>query len=262
MLALSLSGAAPCVAGPPLTEGQRRTLESTTTDGEGGLDAPGLYVLLRHAVAWDGGDERGAAIPEYDAIYANPGAYRGEAMLIEGRLLRARRRGVDRPGPWGSAVTEWVVAVSIDPVDVATLWMPDPEGVAAAIPPGRAVRRPARFYRVWQTTNTGTAGGEGRFLVFVGPAPDPGEAPSASAATWLGTLAVFAGVVALLIVVLWLRGMSRSASRRRGPLRHRLGDPDETEDDTAAVAREDEPVDALPTDPAEALRAMADRDDA
>lgn len=267
LIAALLAG--PLHAAPPLTQTQRAMLVDGTTDGVAPLEQPGLYALLRNASAWEAGDERGAAVPDYDALYADPAAHRGEAVLIEGQLERTGTRRVERVGPWGATLVEWVMRISDDPVDVAVVLMPGQadegkagEGQAgethpaASIERGRDVRLPARFYMVWRAANVGSAGGEGRFLVFVGPAPEVEAAHGGESGSWARPLLIFALVLVTLIIVAMLR---KAMTPRSRPPWHRR--PQGEDPAAPAVAPDDaDPPGAadLPDDPAEAMGVLAE----
>lgn len=252
-----LAWGATCAAAPPLTELQRAMLADGATDEDAVLEQAGLYALLRNAAAWESGDERGAAIPDYDALYAAPAEHRGEAVLIEGELLRASSRRVERSGVWGEEVAEWVIEISADPVDVAVVLMPDPEGAAAEAPRGARVRLPARFFKVMRTTNVGSAGGEGRFLVFVGPTP---AVPEPASGTWLQPLLTTALVILGLGILLVLR-KAMSPTPRPLNRKHREHERERLEAASGAgggsgAEEEDEPAEPLPKDPVAAMERL------
>ena len=83
LLALILSATA---AIGPLTE-EERIIIDTAYDGRDHREAA-YIALAEHAAAWtDGvGDEQVRLAPDFDAILADPGEYRGDLCLIAGRI--------------------------------------------------------------------------------------------------------------------------------------------------------------------------------
>ena len=264
-----LGAAAESLAAPALTEQQRRMLaetgETLSHQAQGSAEAetvpmpleqPGLYALLRNAVAWDSSDERGAAVPDYDALYGDPAAYRGKVMLIEGELKRAQPLDVSRSGPWGERITEWVLEVSRDPLDSVVLLLPDPEGVALRAKPGVEVRMPSRFYMAQRVEVAGGDGRWGVFLTFVGPTPER-VVQGGGGTPWLQPLLIFALVFLGLAILYVLR---KAMSPQPRPLQRRYREHKGRRDESFSRQREGaEPSDPLPEDPAEAMEKLAER---
>lgn len=262
---------------PPLTEPQRRmlaetgdTLSQPAEQSEGGdeappipmpLEQPGLYALLNNAMAWEPGDEGGATLPNYEALYESPVEHRGEVILIEGELKRAATMEVGRSGPWGQRITEWIVEVGRDPLDSVVVLLPDPEGEAAQAKPGTAVRVPARFYMAQRVELVRGGGRWGVFLTFVGPPPEEIGSP-AGGSPWLQPLLIFALVfLGMAILYILRKAMSpqprplqrrhrEHAAQRREPAQQQ--EPDEPEAD---------PGEPLPEDPVEAMGKLFERDE-
>ena len=256
---------------PPLTESQRRMLAETgdtanqpVEESEEArpipmpLEQPGLYALLNNAMAWEPGDERGAALPDYEALYESPAEHRGEVILIEGELLRSTTLEVDRSGPWGERITEWVVEIGRDPLDSVVLLLPDPEGEAARAKAGTAVRVPARFYMAQRLQ---LAGGDRRwsvFLTFVGPTPREIETGEAGT-PWQQPLLIFA-LVFLGMAILYI--LRKAMSPQPRPLQRRHREYEGRRDDLVTQTNEQaQQGDPLPEDPADAMDRLFDRDE-
>ena len=270
---------------PPLDAGQRTQLE--TASEAAGPDEAGLYALLANVAKWEigrdkgtegrrdeggeGGLPAGVARPDWGALLAEPGAFRGDLFLVEGRYAgRQRRVELVRPGVWGGAVTEWGVVVdgtsgggeASGGEVVAVVYFVDPMG--EMVPPaggeGARVRTVGRFYKVW--TDRDAAGAERRYPVFVARSAEVvqggagGGLPGGSGAA----TAVFAAVLVLAAVLFMVKRMGRQrrgvASRRPG-LSHRAERDDPQHDE---VEDESEDVQPLPADPAEALERLRGAD--
>ena len=267
----------------PLSEGQRRQL-ATTTDGAT-VDGAGLYALLADVAVWpvpeglsginaagvEGGLPPGVARPDWPALLGEPGAFRGDLFLVEGRYGgRQRRMELVRPGAWGEALTEWGVVADVaggragggaggDGV-VAVVLFVDPGG--AMRPPaggeGARVRAVGRFYKIWEDHDA--TGAERRYPVFVARRAEVARAGSGGAGGAGGTggaatvlfAAVLAGAVLLFMVRRMGRGRLAAARRKREP-KDRVRRVFEDEQDAAEEADELPP---LPSDPAEALERL------
>lgn len=223
------------------------------------LEQPGLYALLRNAVAWEPGDERGATLPDYQALYDAPEEHRGEVILIEGELKRAETLDVGRSGPWGEQVTEWVVEVSQTPLDSVVVLFPDPEGRAVEARVGMQVRVPARFFMAQRVQ---LAGGEGRwsvFLTFVGPTPTEMGATEGGT-PWLQPLLIFALVFLGMAILFVLR---RAMSPKPRPLNRRHREHERRgEASVGESGDEAEQGEPLPEDPAEAMGQLFEKREA
>ncbi len=275
MVVLTVSGAAGA-APPGLTESQRVRLEATADDVPGSppvFNQPGLYALLENAADWEPDDFAGATVPDLDAL-RDPAAAaeaRGELMLIEGDLIRARRAHAltQQAGRFGEQLTEWVVQTGEDVEDVAVIYFADPQSELLNVIQGGEARVAARFYKLWQDQNQ--AGETRTYLTFVGAHPQLTRTPgTATARGERGGQTT--GRSALVIGILFALGgfylarrlvLARpTAARSTGPReqlaarrRHRATDPDDEPDD--------EPDEDLPDDPADALDTLlARRDDA
>lgn len=226
------------LAVPPLSPAQRDTLD-TAADDSPRLDDAALYPLLENVLNWDTGDESGARVPDYDALLSHPGEARGDLCLIEGRFTgRARRYGLVRSGPWGGALTEWVLLVREQPQEVAVVYFVDPQGKLEAPATGADVRVVGRFYKVWADRDQ--LGNPARYLTFVAGPPKVagGRAPARN----LSMLPMLLLIAALGVVYVLIR---------------RMGKPDQHDRPTrrSAPAPRD---DAILSDPAEALQRMAE----
>ena len=151
---------------PPLTPQQREVLNLASD--RTGYDEAALRPLLENAVAWGPGDVAGATLPDYEAIAADPAAYRGEAVLIEGDLLKAEPVEVARPGPWGERLVAWYIRIGEGntSADLVTVLLPDRAGYLEARR-GQGVRVAGRFYKVMRAPRVG-GGAVTDYLVFVG----------------------------------------------------------------------------------------------
>lgn len=151
---------------PPLTPQQQEVLELASD--RTGYDEAALRPLLENAITWQPGDVAGARLPDYEAIAADPVAYRGDAVLIEGDLLRAQRVPIARPGPWGEHLVAWHIRIGEGntPADLVTVLLPDRDAFAAARR-GQSVRVAGRFYKILRTPKVGN-GPLTDYLLFVG----------------------------------------------------------------------------------------------
>ncbi|MEM1108030.1 MAG: hypothetical protein AAGH99_04985 [Planctomycetota bacterium] len=248
---------------PDLTEAQRIQL-ATAEDGYL-PDEPAWTGLLINVASWppdEVGDVfvPGAAVPDYGKLLAEPGAYRGDLFVVEGRFAgRSRELRTQRPGPWGEYLTEWGVVVSAEAAGtadevVAVLYLVDPEGRLETPREGQAVRGLTRFYKLW--TDTDAEGNERTYPVFVGrSAGVVGDA--ATSGTSGPTSLIFGGVVAmagLLVVVLVAKARAGSREGRRERalkrLRRQAAEEDGHDRDDAFDSED------LPDDPAEALEQL------
>lgn len=247
-LAASLGlGAAAAI--PPLTDAQQQQLASAQ-DGVH-PDEGALYALLQNVMTWGAGDGSQAALPNYDALLAEPAAHRGEVFEVEGEFAgRSRRFWLSRRGPWGAALTEWVVRVRREPEQVAVVLLIDPDDSLPSPRLGQRVRIAARFYKVWGDRDL-----EGRptaFLTFVARSAQV-EPSRRSDAGVTPTGAVLAGVLMLAVVWLLLRARRWWALGDAGRARRDV-------EATRAAARSPAPLhNDLPADPAQALEELMRR---
>jgi len=225
---------------PPLTEAQRELAQQTTD--RAGFDEAGLYALLSNVMTWEAGDEAGARVPDYAALYADPAAHRGEVFLLEGDYAgRSRRVGLANPGDYGEQVTEWVLVTDRARDAVAVVFFVDPDGALREPRLGHGVRAAARFYKVWSDRDA--HGTPTDYLLFVAKSPTPARAAGGAAGSGQTSPAVLLALVlaaALGVFVLRRRIVKPIAPRRVASSRA-----------AADVAAELESH--LPVDPAEAL---------
>ncbi|MFA9476874.1 hypothetical protein ACERK3_01075 [Phycisphaerales bacterium AB-hyl4] len=238
---------------PALSDGQRAQLD-TATDGSRQLDEGALYPLLENMLAFEPGDMRGARVPDYEAIRADPAAARGELYLIRGQFIGTTpRHRLTRRGAWGDALTGWGVVVSPEPPAVVVYFV-DPAGELDARPPryGAEVELVGRFYKVWADRDADGRAWE--YLTFVarsaevisrGAGGGPGRGMGGS------MFVVMLMMLGALLFVLWrVRGMVRPRVAERP--RRELDEPG------LAAAGEEEQA-PLPNDPEAALAELARR---
>jgi len=249
-------------AAPPLTEAQRRQLD-TATDASPRLDEGALYPLLRNALQWDDASnpEAGARIPDYAALRESPAAQRGEVFLIEGVYQGGGEFNLHRSGPWGDALRWWVIKHGKTADDVAVVYFVTPSDGGAgdggeglpAVRRGAKVRVPARFYKVWRDVDQNEQRTD--FLTFVARRPrvvaSSPVSPSLGLPEMLLLVVILAGGVAVLI---W---RSKGLSFKPRPL------PRQAARAAAAAAEEQGELgdenDPLPEDPALALDELSRR---
>jgi hypothetical protein len=240
----------------PLSEGRRVQLD-TAQDGWR-PDEPALYALLPEVMTWQpeelqGGLIPGVTIPDFDAMLAEPAAVRGDLFLVEGQFARQRRVDLVRPGPWGEAITEW--GLIAEDGRAIVLYLVDPEGTVQP-PPARAkVRAVARFYKLWDDRDA--AGDAASFPVFVGRAAELVR-PETNGSGIGPAAAIIAGVVALLLALIWVRRLSKNTGSRREQVLDRLRRNAERYDDNDEQEADGPP---LPDDPELALQELERRRD-
>lgn len=240
---------------PPLTPEQQKQVESAT-DFDAGRDEAALYPLMTNALTWQDADAAGATIPDYPAILAQPADHRGKLFLIEGLFAGRPRRieNLTRPGPWDQKLQEWVIVTDNQHDQVAVVYLVDPPTPVDRPPtPGTPVRLLARFYKVLSDRDMN--GNPTDFLVFVGQSATVMSTPQRRSSSW-HTTPIFVAVLALAIVWLWLR--TRLKPRPIGPQRLARAE-DRPRGTTPRHPPEEEPIENLPTDPAEALEALKQR---
>lgn len=238
------------LAVPPLTQGEQSQLEAASDYAL--LDEAALYPLLNNAMAWEMGDESGAAIPHYAPIRQMPANHRGLLYLIEGKLARRRSMGqLARPGPWDGKLEQWVVRWGKTADEVAVVYLVDPP---QTVRPNRNVRLVARFYKIWQHSDT--QGEPSNFLTFVGRSTsmirrDNGGQSISTSVLFVIVLALLAGYFFLRSKVLRRGTISSrhlSITRRRQHSEERRGESEEEESN-----------DLLPEDPGDALAELERR---
>lgn len=163
VLAAAVISAGSAFALPDLTDTQAAQL-ATADDESSVIDGPALYPLLDNVSDWPAGDESGAVVPDYSAIQADPAKYRGQIFLIEGQVAGpVQPIKTLRPGPWGETIEQWTIKHGPEWDDVAVVYVANP---AKDVMPQTRVRMPARFYKIWNTSDRD--GEASTFLVFVG----------------------------------------------------------------------------------------------
>ena len=229
------------LAVPPLSDAQRETLATAIDDGLQ-LDEAALYPLLENALLWDGLDESGARVPDYDALLSRPAEARGDLFLIEGRFAgRTRRFGLVRSGVWGEALTEWVLVLREDPEEVAVVYFVDSGGTLEAPAIGAGVRVVGRFYKVWADRDQD--GNPARYLTFVARSPKVLGNPVPEAGPSMLPMLLLVAVLGVVYILV-----------------RRMGKPDRHGPHTRR-SRHRPPDDVILSDPAEALQRMAERHD-
>ncbi len=256
-----LLGTAESAAIPALTEAQVIQLD-TAADGLR-PDEPAWTGLLSSVATWDPAEAvrgfvPGAAVPDYGKLLAEPGAYRGALLVIEGRYAgRQRETRTQRAGPWGESLKEWGVVVRPEPDEsgdesgdefVAVVYLVDPEGRITPPREGQTVRVLSRFYKTW--TDVDADGVPRIYPVFVGRSATVVES---AGSTGRGSIVVVGGVVVMAgllgLVMLARKRRAGRPSKRERVLERLRGAADEEGEETVSrsVNRE------LPDDPAAAL---------
>ncbi len=241
-----------------LSSDELEQVRTGTSDFSPMIDDAGIYPLLRNALTWTPGDEAGARVPDYGAIRAAPGEARGELFLIEGALVAEPRRveGLSRRGAWEATLEQWTVQWGATPEDVAVVYLVSPR---VRVRQGVRVRLPARFSRLWRTTDQLTKKSSD-FMVFVGHSGTI-EVSSLSPVKRSGGLGGGAAAIPMALVVImgvgWflmrrnLAGKpTRLQQRRRERMERSNGELDHGSDNGH------EP---LPEDPAAALNELERR---
>ncbi len=235
----------------PLSEGQRVQLD-TAMDFNSTFDEAGLYPLLNNALQWEKGDEAGAMIPDYKAIFESPGEHRGQLFLIEGAFAGGsqRVRQLSRPGSWDGKLNQWVVVVDRATDEVAVVYLVDPPPAPKA---GAKVRTVGRFYKVLSDTDR-----EGRptnYLTFVGHGAQVEERSSGS-----GVGSGSAGGALVLVLVILAGGwvvLRQTIRVKKVRTRLRVG-ATVGGDTEGGIGEEGDEVN-LPKDPVQALDVLHDR---
>lgn len=244
---------------PDLTAAQQTQL--ATADDTRAPDEPAWTGLLVSVATWDPAEAArgfvpGATMPDYGKLLAEPGAYRGELFVVEGRYAgRQREMRTRRAGPWGESLVEWgVLPKHAGPGErqdvVAMVYLVDPAGEITPPREGQTVRLAARFYKTW--TDVDADGVPRTYPVFVGrSASVVGEASGGGR----GHVAIVGGVIVLsglLFLVMLARkrrgGPAGGAAQRERVLERLRQDADDAEFETSA--------DDLPDDPAAALEQL------
>jgi hypothetical protein len=256
--ALTIVLASGLAAVPELTVQQLAALEAISDDWPSFDTAP-LYVLLANVSIWPDSQAAlaaGAMIPDYAAIRANPGDYRGKRFAIEGTLESIIK--YDQP-PFSLAregwehVQQWHVRTEGGGVVVVFLThAPDLRierqegGHLVPFARGAEVKAVGRFFKLWRKSSEG--GSPAMYQIYVGKTAVVGDPPGGLApSVMMRTLPV------LLLVILVAGGFAvirlaiRRPQRSIGYARGQRQDFDQ-EEDAPIEYRQD-----LPEDPADAL---------
>ncbi len=259
----------------PLPEAAQRQADSYLD----GLhpDQPALYALLADVAAWDAGDDAGAVVPDWEQIRDHPKTHRGQALLIEGVDAGRRRRiALVRPQPpWGDAVTEWGVVVTLgeaggtattgsngsdgdaEPVADAlpvVVWFFDPDDAVGASVEGRRVRLVGRFLGWWDDEDA--HGYSQRYPVVVAKSAVVVERAGSGSAV-VGWPVV--GLAAFVLVALWLWWRLGRMWSGQGVVARQRGARESSRRETREEDEERDDID-LPDDAASALDALDRRD--
>ncbi|MEM6552078.1 MAG: hypothetical protein AAF750_08115 [Planctomycetota bacterium] len=252
----------PAWAVPELTEGQRRQLDATV-DGDDRFDEGPLYALLAGAVGWPEGDEGGAVLmgtAEWEAVRAEPGDWRGRAVVFGGEVKRLREVRLQRGGAWGESVVELAVAVEgLEGARVALVYVVG----GAKVFEGDRVRLAAWFYKWWRE-DLGQAS-DGEYAMFVGgsvvvteSAGGLGRAAGGVNRVWLVGAMVLAGLVGLVLVRRYRSAKVTPVILPSQRLRDKRLAREAAEAEREALEAEAEEA-GLPEDAAEALGVLGER---
>jgi len=217
----------------PLTD-EERVIIDTAYDGRDHKEAA-YIALAEHAAAWTDGvsDEPVRLDPDFDAILADPDAYRGDLCLIAGRI--EQQSPLEAPY---DLTEEWFIRNDDGrPILVYVAGLDGSEGLE----PGAGVEIFARFYK--RVDATARDGQVHRYPGFVGALPREMKSTVAKADDWrylwIIAIAIFIMLIALLLIMMRLR-----RTPRRMPPARPANTPDETDEEDAVT---------LPDDPAAAL---------
>ena len=244
---------------PPLAELQRMQLESAE-DYTAAWDQGALYPLMQNALTWETNDEAGAMIPDYEALSADPAAYRGTLFVIEGQLggpPEQLSKPMARPGPWDNRIQRWSVLYQTDPDKVAVVYLVDPPPLEKTPRSSIRVRLLCRFYKVWRFKDINDHPTD--YLVFVGKTTRE-AAPSQTRRRYTPqTVPIKQMLIMLLVgagVLIFIFRRASKMSFRPKPLSGQL----KRQQAQAAAGEDSKIVEVdpdLPEDPEQALRVMA-----
>ncbi|MEM6392060.1 MAG: hypothetical protein AAF797_04745 [Planctomycetota bacterium] len=270
----------PVFAVPELTAGQRRQLDATV-DGDDRFDEGPLYALLSAAVGWPNGDEGGAVLmgaEQWAAVRAEPGDWRGRAVVFAGQVKRVRDVRLQRSGAWGESVTE--IALAVEGLDeagqgrvVLVYWVgqasPQNPSASVGLGEGDRVRLAAWFYKWWREELGQSTDGE--YAMFVGgsvvvteSASGPGAGTGGAGGVggvnrvWLVGAMVLAGLVGLVLVRRYKAARVTPVLLPSQRLRDRRLAREAAEAEREALLEEAE-LAGLPEDAAEALGVLESR---
>ncbi|UCD75047.1 MAG: hypothetical protein JSV91_14835 [Phycisphaerales bacterium] len=230
---LSVILAAAIAAIGPLTDEDRIIIE-TAYDGRDHKEQA-YITLAKHAAAWTegAGAEPVRLDPDFEAMLADPDAFRGDLCRLAGRI----EQQTPLEPPYDMA-EEWFIRNDQGrPILVYVAGLEGSEGLE----PGAGVEIFARFYkRVDAMARDGQAHS---YPAFVGALPQPLNRRTAGIDDWrhlwIVAIAIVIMLIALLLLMMALRRTSRRISARRPPAA-----PDETDEEDPGT---------LPDDPAAAL---------
>lgn len=263
---------------PPLDESQRARLESAA-DRSSTVDEAAFYALLENARDWPEGREAGARVPDYQQMREDPDAWRGELVLIEGRLqsLFPERRW-SRSG-W-EAVRALVLRVDDEPNDVEPTFE-DLVIVHLVNPPeltptqhsgvflehNYPVRLVARFHKIVHYDRPRAEGaGEAPYLSFVGNGVSWMGQPEDNDRGMMLAMALLGGLLIALLFLLWrIRAFSTRDRNQPSKMEIYLAEKRARRAAVESGGDDEEDIDEIversntPDDPADALEYLKRR---
>jgi len=228
----------PIVLPPPLPESAIEALSQVVDD----QDAPdaGFIALLNHVRSWPpgAGSVGLRLVVEHEALVEHPGNYRGELLVIEGRLEQAST--LARPL---DSVQEWFVR----PPDGHPVMVYVPLQGMPPVQPGDEVVLEGYFYKRLQIEDR--QGVSRAYPVFIGGQPRvvavemrAVETALRNAEAYTTTMVLLvSSVLVLLVVVVGLLLVTRRLKRRTRPA------------GIFGAVDPDPPAPSLPDDPADAM---------
>ncbi len=230
------------------------------------LDEGALYALLAAAVDWKPFDATGARVPDYDALRSDPVSARGAWFLIEGAFVGEGEVSLARPGPWGQALSFWVIKYGdvegTDGDKIAVVLLVDPDGKPGHPEFKQPMRVPAAFFKVWRDQER-TLKEPTDFVTFVARAGDlqaalAGPPPASRPRNSTGGGVMVQSSWPLVLVILIALGaawfmMRRVLKTMRLPVPQRVHHGRAERGDDEAEEESAEFRDDLPEDPAEAM---------
>ncbi len=234
---------------PPLAEDQRNILATADDGATRDHREAAFFALLQNTAQWTGeiGDAPIRLHPDYDAMLADPDAYRGELCRIEGRIERVEPLLSPYEG-----VEAWFVRVENDRPVLVYVDFKDREESRLQFGRRSSITIVARFYKRYERVVDEVNGDDQPqvYATFVGAFPQPLETIAAANRPFAITDLMIPLVVILcagfgLVWILVRRGRAGGSSSRLQRL------------ERAPEIVEIEP--GLPDDPAEALAILRDR---
>lgn len=246
MLASTLSLVA---AIPPLTEDQRNILATADDGSTRDHREAAFFALLQNTAQWtaDLGDAPIRLHPDYEAMLADPDAYRGELCRIEGRIERIEPLLDPYEG-----VEAWFVRVEHDRPILVYVDFKDREEARLQFRRGFSIAIIARFYKRYERV-VAEVNGDGNpqiYPTFVGAFPQTLEAaavtnrPFGIADLMIPLVVILCAGFGLVWILVRRSRAGGSGSRPPGQVRS---------EEIVEEAIE------LPDDPAEALAILRDR---